>query len=185
MSKKGSLTFLHQVSTKNIKNGEKVIHEEEVVHGDRGLKFKYYHKEGDHIEKVTGVQKADGSFVIITVLGDKKDTQELSKEDTIKMLAKHKHLKFALDYIKAMKGGKPVPRKPSRSASRKGSDKGVKKDSKKKGSKKLAGGKRAPSKSSKKGSKKTPKNSSIKASKKTSQKSPKKASKKGSRTGRK
>jgi len=162
------LIFLHQVSNKTIHNDKKVIHEEEVVHGPKGLKFKYYHKEGDKIQKIVGVQTADGSFVVITTVGDKKDSQTLSKDEVIKMLTKEKHLKFALDYIKNLKGGRRGSRKVSRKGSKKGSKKGSRKGSRKgskKGSK-MAGGKRG----SRKGSRKTSRKTSRKGSKKTSRK---------------
>lgn len=139
------LKFLHQVSNVSIKDGKKVVHEEQVIHGERGLKFKYYHKEGDKVEKITGIQKPDGSWVIITVDGgDKKEEENVTKEDVLKLLKKEKHLAFALEYIKDVKGGLRRMRRSSRS-SRKGS---------KKGSRKMSRSKRGSKKGSKKGSRK-------------------------------
>ena len=146
---KGKLTFLHQVQNKSVQNGKVVIHEEQVIHGDDVFKFKYYHKEGDKIDKVTGIRKDGDSYVIITQKGEKKEQETLSKDEVIKMLTKQKHLKFALEYIASMKGGKKGSRKGSKKGSKKGSRKGSRK-----GSKKQSGGKRGSRKGSKKGSKK-------------------------------
>ena len=152
---KGTLKFLHQVSNKSIENGKKVIHEEEVAHGDRGISFKYYHKEGDKIEKIRGIPKDDGTFIIITGEKENKKDETMSKEDVIKMLTKMKHLKFALDYIKTAKGGKRGSRKGSKKGSKKGS---------RKGSRKMSGGKRRGSRKGSKGSKKGSKKGSRKMS---------------------
>jgi hypothetical protein len=140
-----NLTFLHEVRNVNIHKGKKVVHEEEVIHGPKGLKFKYYHKEDDKVDKIVGVQKEDGSYVVITTVDGKRDEKSMSKDDVIKMLTKQKHLKFALDYIKTVKGGRKPSRKTSRAkrTSRKGS---------KRGSRKASGGKRRSRKASKKGS---------------------------------
>lgn len=170
---KGNLTFLHKVETTNVHDGKVVVHEEEVVHGEKGLKIKYYHKENNKIDKFVAVQKEDGSFiVIVTADGQKGEGQPMSKDDVIDLLKKHKHLKFALDYVKTIKGGRKMSR------SRRGSKKGSKK-----GSRKMTGGKRRSRKGSKKASRKGSrkmtggKRRSRRASKKVS----KKASRKGSR----
>ena len=156
---KGNLTFLHEVRTVNIHNGSKVVHEEEVIHGSKGLKFKYYHKEGEKIEKIVGVQKEDGSFIIITTVDGQRDESSMSKEDVIKMLTKQKHLKFALDYIKTVKGGRKASKKTSKKRSRRMSagkrrSRRVSKKNSKKGSRKMSAGKRRSRRVSKKNSKK-------------------------------
>jgi hypothetical protein len=120
MSKpKSKLTFLHQMNSRYI-NGDKVVtHEEQVAHGDKGLSFKYYYKEGDKKEKVYGKQNPDGTFLLVTMEGDKKEEQTLSREELIKVLSKEKHLKFIVDYLKTQKGGVRRSRRGSKKGSRK------------------------------------------------------------------
>ena len=176
---KGNLTFLHKVQTTNVHDGKVVVHEEEVIHGEKGLKIKYYHKEDNKIVKFVAVQKEDGSFIVIeTADGAKGEGQSMSKDDVIELLKKNKHLKFALDYVKTVKGGRKMSR------SRRGSKKGSKKASRK-GSRKATGGKRRSRKGSKKASKKGSKRGSRKMSggKRRSRRGSKKGSKKASRKG--
>jgi hypothetical protein len=52
--------YLHEVSERKIIDGKKYVHEESVIHGDKGLTIKLYHKEGDKSVKVIVVKKAEG-----------------------------------------------------------------------------------------------------------------------------
>lgn len=97
--------YLHDIKSRSIENGVEIVHEELVVHGDRGLTFKYYHKEGNVIEKVRGKQNDDNTFSVTIQSGDKTEEHTLKKEDLVKMLNKDKHLKYMIDYIKSQKGG--------------------------------------------------------------------------------
>jgi hypothetical protein len=150
--KTSGLQFLHEQVSKSIKDGKKVIHEEYVLHGSKGLIFKYYHKDDKTTEKVVGGQKPDGMFFLKIKEDDKEQIvkETLSKEELLKEISKMKHLAFATAYIKSQKGG----RKGSRKGSKKGSKKSSKKSSKR-GSRKISRG-------SRKGSKRSSKRSSRK-----------------------
>lgn len=131
--KDNKVKFLHEVATKEISGDKKIIHEEYIIDGEKGLMIKYYHKEGDAIEKIVIMKKGDQYSVRVTK-GDKDKMEEsnMSKDELMKMLGKHKGMKFAADFLKSQKGGK----KASKKASKKSSKKASKKSSKKKSSKK-------------------------------------------------
>ncbi len=122
--RKSKLIFLHKIESKDIEGGKAVTREEYVVHGPKGLAFKYYYKDDKTIEKFSGKQNPDGDFTVNTTVGDKKETRTLSKEQLLNEISKVKHLKFIVDYLKSQKGGarKKVTRK-----SKKGSKKGSRK----------------------------------------------------------
>ncbi len=123
---RGQLTYLHHITTKSISGDKKVIHEEKVVHNERGISFSYFHKEGTKEEKYKGRKNADGTYVLMTFAGGKKDEITYSKADLLKELKKIKVLKFVSEYVEA-KGG----RRKSRSKSRSGSKKSSKRTSRK------------------------------------------------------
>jgi hypothetical protein len=110
MSKKESksnVTFLHEITQKTVQNGEVVILEEYIIHGDKGLLLKFYNKEGDKKEKLVAKMNTDGTFSVNVKENEKEDKMEnMTKEELVKMLAKLPKLKFALDYLKKQKGGK-------------------------------------------------------------------------------
>jgi len=121
--------YLHEVSERKIVDGKKYVHEESVIHGDKGLTIKLYHKEGENATKVIVVKKGDGYLMKVMADG-KTDEKTLSKDDLIKELKKDKQLKFAVEYVEKAKNLSRTKR-----SSKKGSKKGSKKASKK-GSKK-------------------------------------------------
>lgn len=123
--------FVHEVTTKEVKNGSVVVHDEFLIHGSGGLSFKYYYKDDKTKEKITGKMLSDGKFSVRYMVNDKKDEKEMSKDELIKEFSKNKALKFVVDYLKTQKGGKKSSRKMSRKGSRKVSKKGSKKGSKK------------------------------------------------------
>jgi hypothetical protein len=131
--KEGSsdVTFLHSSVSTSIVNGKKVTHEEFVIHGSKGLTFKYYHKDEKGIEKISGHQNADGTFSLTTVSGEKKDSKTVTKDELLKEIGKNKDLKFAVEYLKSQKGGKRSSRKGSKKGSIKSSKKSSKKGSRK------------------------------------------------------
>ena len=120
---KGKAEFIHKLSHTSVKNDKVEVHEEYIVKGDKGLLIKHYHKSGGKASKLVAVMKDDGSFSVRTMEGDKKDEQTMSKADFLKMLAKDKNLKFALDYLKGIKGGARKRSKKSKSRKSKGSKK--------------------------------------------------------------
>jgi hypothetical protein len=125
---RGNVKYLHKLSTTEVKDGAAVVHEELVVHGENDkLSFKYYHKDDKSKIKVVGRQNDDGTFSLRMLDGDKTDEKTVSKDELLKMLAKDKHLGFALTYIKSQKGGKKTSRKSSKKASKKRSKKSSRK----------------------------------------------------------
>jgi hypothetical protein len=153
MSEKQDIEFLHDIKNKTVINGKRLIHEEFVIHGNKGLTIKFFHKDDKSMEKIVIFQKNDKYFMKSTI-DDKKEEKELSKDELIKELTKNKSLKFALEYVSKQKGGDCSSSNNLYGGKR--SRKGSKKSSRK-GSKKLTGGKRSrkgSKKSSRKGSKK-------------------------------
>lgn len=102
---KGKAEFVHKLSHTSVKDDKVEIHEEQIIKGDKGLLIKHYHKAGGKASKLVAVMKDDGSFSVRTMDGDKKDEKDMSKAEFLKLLGSDKHLKFALDYLKTMKGG--------------------------------------------------------------------------------
>jgi hypothetical protein len=126
------LDYLHLVTNKSIKDGQVIITEEAVIHGKKGLSFKYYHKDPKSKLKVSGKQNETGDFVMTTTEGTDQKSETLTKDELLKKLAKKKYLSFVVDYIKTLKGGaKKSSRKTSRSSSRKSSRKTSRKSSRK------------------------------------------------------
>uniref|UniRef100_A0A6C0EC76 Uncharacterized protein n=1 Tax=viral metagenome TaxID=1070528 RepID=A0A6C0EC76_9ZZZZ len=132
MGDKGKLSYLHDFKHTTIKDGKKVVHEEYVINGTKGLRIKYYHKENDNIEKIVVGTKGDGNYFLKTTKNkDTKTEENLSKDDLLKVLKKDKSLDFALDYIKKeMKGGSRKTSRKTKKSSKKSSKKGSKKGSK-------------------------------------------------------
>ncbi len=135
-----SLKFIHQKLEKTLNDGKKTNHEEEVFHGSKGLTIKYFHKEDDTSTKISVYEK-DGKYFMKTAIKKDKDAEpkkeevEIPKSDLSKELAKHKELKFALDYVKTQKGGaskkSTIKKKSSKKSTIKKSSKKTKKSSKK------------------------------------------------------
>ena len=163
------LIFLHDLKHRSIDNDKKMTHEEFVIHGSKGLTIKYFHKDDKTSEKIV-ISERDGKYMMKSTIGESHEEKELSKDELVELLTKNKSLKFALSYVKGLKGSASLKRsskKSSKKVSKKGSKKGSKKVSKKgskkgskkvkKGSKKMIGGKKSSKKASKKGSKKSSK----------------------------
>ncbi len=129
---KSSVKYLHKFSHTTVQDGVASVVEEYIIHGDKGLIFKYYNKSDKSKMKIVGRQNADGSFHLRILDGDKSEEKTLSKEEVLKMLAKDKNLKFALDFLKSQKGGKKASKKSSKrkSSKRKSSKKASKKSMK-------------------------------------------------------
>ena len=128
MSKKDSrgdsgsnLTYLHKHTSTDVKDGKATVTEEYVIHGDKGLMFKYYFKDDKTKQKIIGKQESDGGYLLVTTEGDKTDEKKMSKDELLKVIAKNKDLKFAVDYLKTQKGGKKGSRKGSKKGSKKAS----------------------------------------------------------------
>jgi hypothetical protein len=132
-----SINILHDIRNLSIKNGKKVVEEEYVIQGEKGLKIKYYYKDEKKKEKITITGK-DGKYIMKTIIDDKVDEKELD-EKGLKDEMKKSKLKFAKEQlggkssaqINDLEGG---AKKRSKSGSKKSGSK--KAGSKKRGSKK-------------------------------------------------
>jgi hypothetical protein len=129
-----SIKILHDIRNLSIKNGKKVVEEEYVIQGEKGLKIKYYYKDEKKKEKITITGK-DGKYMMKTIIDDKVDEKELD-EKGLKAEMKNSKLKFAKEQlggakINDLEGG---AKKRSKSGSKKSGSK--KAGSKKRGSKK-------------------------------------------------
>jgi hypothetical protein len=125
--------YLHELKSKEIDGENVFVHEEYIIHGEKGLLIKHYHKEKG--KKVKHIIKQDGeNFKFIVDTDGKKDEKTMSKNDLLKEIGKEKYLKFAVDFLKSQKGGKYM--EISMERPKKGSKKSSKKRSIKKRSKK-------------------------------------------------
>ncbi len=130
---KSNIVFLHDVRNASIINGKKIVHEEYVINGPKGLLIKFYHKENDVTVKYVIKALDANNFKFKSMIGEKVSDQTYSKDDLLNELKKHKDLKFALDYIKTQKGGAKVSSKgaskkkvETKTTQKKGSKKGSK-----------------------------------------------------------
>ena len=94
------LTLLHEVTSKSISNGKVVMNEEVITSGSKGLKIKFYHKEGDKKEKITIIKTGSDEYTIITVKNDDKSTETVTQSELFSRIEKSKTLKFAKEFIK-------------------------------------------------------------------------------------
>lgn len=146
--KKGSksmLTYLHQKSHKEVKNGKVVVREESIIDGPKGLSFKLYVKSDDKKIKYAG-KSDNGKFKVYVKEDDKKEEYELDHKEVLEMLKKNKDLQFIYEYVKNYKPEKGSQKGGSKKRSKKGSKKGSRKGSRK-------GSKMGSKKGSKRGSK--------------------------------
>ena len=99
-----SINILHDIRNLSIKNGKKVVEEEYVIQGDKGLKIKYYYKDEKKKEKITITGK-DGKYIMKTIIDDKVDEKELD-EKGLKAEMKNSKLKFAKEQLGGATSGK-------------------------------------------------------------------------------
>jgi hypothetical protein len=92
-----SINILHDIRNLSIKNGKKVVEEEYVIQGDKGLKIKYYYKDDKKKEKITITGK-DGKYMMKSIVDDKVDEKELD-EKGLKAEMKNSKLKFAKEQL--------------------------------------------------------------------------------------
>ena len=119
------------------------IYEEQVIDGPKGLSFKLYKRDGDKKEKIVGKRNESGTFTVIYIKGDKKDTETYTLEELKKEVKKNKELDFVTKYISTAKIAR-TSRRLSRASSKRRS----------RGAKKVTSKRRTSRKTSRKGSKK-------------------------------
>lgn len=179
-----NIEFLHEIKQSTIKDGKRVKHEEFIILGAKGLTIRFFHQEGDETVKHHITRNEDGTFTLKTTLNKEQVPAEtLSKADLLKKIGKDKLMAFAVNFLKAMKGGnipvktggvwmaraKKASRKGSRRGSRRRSKRSKKSKSKSKGSRRRRGSRRSKrskkSKSSRRRKSKRSKRSKSKKSK--------------------
>lgn len=153
MSKKGNRSmpeYLHSEKKETIKAGEKVVSEETIIDGEKGVTIKYFHKSNSSTLKIVMTRHGD-KYNMKTISDGKVEEKELTKDEFMKELKSNKNLKFASDFAKTMKGGSLLFKGGSKAKKGSKTKKASKSGSKSKKGSKQRGGK-AGSKS-KKGSK--------------------------------
>src|SRR5277367_162307 len=115
-----TITYLYEETSNSIIDGKKIVNEERIIMGTKGLSIKYFHKEGDSVDKVVIYEK-DGKYYLKSGSKDDQKDEEISRDDLIKFLEKDKRMKFAADFVKDFKkkgkqdGGKKKSKKSKRS----------------------------------------------------------------------
>ncbi len=135
MESKNTLKYLHESKQSNVVNGKRSAHEEFLIHGDKGMTIKFFHKDDKKVEKIVIVKKPEGGYLMKTMADGKTSEKTIAnKEDLVKELKKNKDLEFAVEYVKSSKDlsrSKASSKKGSKKSSKKGSKKSSKKGSKK------------------------------------------------------
>ena len=134
------IKVLYDYRNLSLKNGKKVLDEEYVIEGEKGLKIKYYHKEDEDIEKIV-ITGSDDKYKMKYYKNKEEvvETEFNSEKELMTEIKKNKKLKFAVEQmkggaIKELEGG--AKKKSSKKASKKVSKKASKKSSKKTSSRK-------------------------------------------------
>jgi hypothetical protein len=132
-----NVKFLHESIKTNVVNGKRSAHEEFLIHGEKGMTIKFFHKDDKKVEKIVITKKPEGGYLMKTIADGKQTEKTIdNKEDLVKELKKNKDLEFAIDYVKGAKdlaraGSKKSSKKHSKKSSKKHSKKSSKKHSKK------------------------------------------------------
>ena len=99
MSKK---LFIHNSKSEKVFNDEKIVYEEFIKDGPKGLVFKFYKQNKDSKKnnsfKIKGIETSNKKFTLTIT----KNSEEPKKFENVPLsdLSKHKELKFLNDYIK-------------------------------------------------------------------------------------
>jgi hypothetical protein len=136
-----SINILHDIRNLSIKDGKKVVKEEYVIQGEKGLKIKYYFKDGEKKEKHTITGK-DGKYVMKSIINQDPVIEKELDEKGLKAELKKDTFKFAKEQL----GGSPKINDLEGGAKKRGS----KKASSKKSASKKSGSKKSGSKKAKK-----------------------------------
>lgn len=101
---KSSKPNLYSSSVQQIKDGTRIVDEQYVIVGEKGIKIKYYCVKNDDIEKIVITGK-DGEYTMKKTKDNNTVESKLNNKDLLNEL-KDSKLKFAKDYIKdSLKGG--------------------------------------------------------------------------------
>jgi hypothetical protein len=125
------INVLHDYRNLSIKKGKKILDEEYVIKGEKGLKIKYFHKDDKESEKIVITGK-DGNYKMKSVINGETTERDLDEKDLEKELKTSK-LKFAKEQLKGGARSKEDDLVGGRKRSKKAGSKkaGSKKSSKK------------------------------------------------------
>jgi hypothetical protein len=137
------INVYHEIRNVSIKKGKKVVDEEYLIQGEKGLKIKYFHKDDKDSEKIVITGK-DGVYKMKSTVNGETEEKDLDEKGLEKEL-KGK-LKFAKEQLK---GGAKKPNDSDLIGGKRGSKKsGSKKSGSKKAGSKKSGSKKSGSKKS-------------------------------------
>ena len=95
-----SIKYLYKTNDLEISDGQKLLVEKEIYHGDKGLTMKYYGKNNTDIEKVVVKKLEDNKFILkVSKNKDAPVETEVSKSALMKEL-KDKKFSFMTDFLK-------------------------------------------------------------------------------------
>lgn len=91
--------YLHRCKSVNIKSGKKVVNEEGIYSGDKGLTMKHYKSDDGNVEKMVVIKK-HGKYVIRTIKNGVKHECVYTNEELVNLLkADYNKYKFILDFL--------------------------------------------------------------------------------------
>lgn len=126
---------VHRMHTKVAKGDKITEREEEAIHGEKGLSFKLFIREGNDKKKYIGKidsSKKDGTYRYIEIHNDdKKEVPDLTLDKLLDHIKKNKELEFVFKILDKKKVAKGGARKSSKKTSKKVLKKVSKKASKK------------------------------------------------------
>jgi len=128
-SGESGLTFLHKLEKQSIKDGVKMVEEEMITEGSRGIMIKYFSNNKGEKEKIVITGK-NGEFSMRTMKNGESDEKKLDKKEFLAVVGKNRNLAFAKAFAKTQEGGELLFG-GAKKRSKKGSKKGSKKSSKK------------------------------------------------------
>jgi hypothetical protein len=121
-STKEKLKYMHYNMIEEVRSGKSTLIEEQVIHGDDGISFKYFEKIGDKMEKYSAKENKDGTYMYKAMKNRQVETLTLSKDELLKKIKSNKKLDFATKFMANQKGGtkrKTTKRKTTKKKSRK------------------------------------------------------------------
>lgn len=91
--------YLHHSKSMNLVNGKKVINEEGIYKGTKGLTMKHYLKDGEDIEKMV-VVKRDGKYIIKMIKNGEKKEYEYNDDELFNLLRTNNKFNFIINFLK-------------------------------------------------------------------------------------
>ena len=99
------MRFMHQVKSASLKNGKRIIHEEGIYEGTKGLTIKYFHSENDDMYRITIIKQEGDNYIYRTYHNGEKIETEMPLEELIGQLEGDERFQFIVDFLKQNKSG--------------------------------------------------------------------------------